>query len=263
MSQEQSINTLPTRQPIRVRLEKVRARRLSMIGGVELVGLVCAILLAVFTLFLYFYLYLPASSRLNTAKLDLERLQGVKQATGVGWSNEEEKRKRIQDIHDSMQSLEGNYLVSADSGRMSLYTELNRLIRENGLRNSAGPTYATLDPIGTKDQGQAKNKTDAKWQSVYPGIAVTVTVEGPYQNIRHFVRDIETSRQFLIINAVELEGLTEAAAAQIPLASAVRPATRTGRAPTGAPLISTSPRGTMVSLQLDLTIYFRRGGESK
>ena len=60
----------------------------------------------------------------------------------------------------------------------------------------------------------AEKQSNAKWQSIYPGIAVSVTVEGPYQNVRHFVRDVEISRQFLIINAVELERVTQSGLAQ-------------------------------------------------
>src|SRR5207249_10305605 len=103
------------------------------------------------------------------------------------------------------------------AGRMSLYTTLNNLIKSNGLRNTAGPSYTPLEPIGSKTQIQpsvtAERQSNAKWQSIYPGIAVSVTVEGPYQSVRHFVRDIEMSRQFLIINAVELEGVTQSGAA--------------------------------------------------
>jgi len=71
---------------------------------------------------------------------------------------------------------------SEAAGRMSLYTVLNKLIKSNGLRNTAGPTYAPLDPVGTKQQAQltvtAEKQSNAKWQSIYPGIAVSVTVEG-------------------------------------------------------------------------------------
>jgi hypothetical protein len=112
-----------------------------------------------------------------------------------------------------MKDFEGNYLSSSATGRMSLYTTLNELIKSNGLRNTAGPSYSPLDTIGTKSQVNAtttaERQSHAKWQTIYPGIEVSITVEGPYQRVRHFVRDIETSRQFLIINEVELEGVTQ------------------------------------------------------
>ena len=108
----------------------------------------------------------------------------------------------------------------------------------------------------------ADKQSTAKWQSIYPGIAVSVTVEGPYQNVRHFVRDLETSRQFLIINAVELESLTQTGASQ-DLFSGTAPVPRSGKpmapgrtAPTAvAPLAGGR---TLVSLRLDLATYFQR-----
>jgi len=122
-------------------------------------------------------------------------------------------REAIDRISASLNDFEGNWLAAPGSGRLSLYAGLNELIRSNGLRNTSGPSYTTLAPLGTKGQVQptvsAEQQSNAKWQSIYPGISVSVTVEGPYQSVRHFVRDIEMSRQFLIINAVELEGVTQ------------------------------------------------------
>src|SRR5260370_12619701 len=133
---------------------------------------------------------------------------------------------------------------------MTFYTELNNVTRRKGLKNPAGPSYSSLEPLGTKSQVQptasAEKQSNAKWQTIYPGIAVSVTVEGPYQSIRHFVRDLETNRQFLIINAVELETVTQSwpaqsAATQEPSA-APPPTVPTPSAP-AAPSIVAPPAG--------------------
>ncbi|HMJ24204.1 MAG TPA: GspMb/PilO family protein, partial [Pyrinomonadaceae bacterium] len=144
--------------------------------------------------------------------------------------------------------------------------ELNNLIRSNGLRNTAGPSYSPLEPIGSKPQTQAVESAEkqgiAKWQSIYPGVLVSVTVEGAYQNVRHFVRDIENSRHFLIINSVELEGVRDSGAGQelpMPLPETRSPA-RTGATRTGVASIppTAGSRGSQVSLRLDLSMYFQR-----
>ncbi len=44
---------------------------------------------------------------------------------------------------------------------------------------------------------------------MFPGTAVSVTVEGSYQNLRRFVSDLENTNQFLIINQVEIESNAE------------------------------------------------------
>jgi hypothetical protein len=137
------------------------------------------------------------------------------------------------------------------------------------LRNTAGPSYSPLEIVGTKTQAQpsitAEKQTVAKWQSIYPGIAVTVTVEGSYPDITHFVRDIETSRQFLIINGIELEGVKQSGATQDqPLATTPLGPTRSARNPkSNAPVTAPATeiaggRGGLVSLRLDMATYFQR-----
>ncbi|HKX84358.1 MAG TPA: hypothetical protein VJL58_09065, partial [Pyrinomonadaceae bacterium] len=45
----------------------------------------------------------------------------------------------------------------------------------------------------------------SKYRSIFPGVYITMTVEGPYQNLRRFIREIETGGEFIAISAVELE----------------------------------------------------------
>ncbi len=89
-------------------------------------------------------------------------------------------------------------------------------------------------------------------QSTFPGIGVTLTVEGGYANLRRFVRDVEADRQFVVINTVELEGVTDTDAPP-----PVAPPDGTDPNAVAAP---TSARGTLVSLRLDMAAYFRRAG---
>src|SRR2546427_6464637 len=280
MNQEQSINNnaVAGRGQIRIRFDQIkRSRQLSIIGAPELIGLGCAIFLALVTVFLYLYLLVPARSRVHSLELDRDRLQGQLRAAETNYTENTTTKETVDKITASLEDFENNWLVGPSSGRMSLYADLNDLIRSNGLRNTAGPSYTTLAPIGMKTPAEvlasADKQSTAKWQSVYPGIAVSVTVEGPYQNVRHFVRDIETSRQFLIINAVELETVTQSSVAAVSSLEETRPPARTSRTPAAeapgrgavagiAPPIP-GTRGTLVSLRVDMSTYFRRvGGEN-
>ena len=258
------------RQQIRIRFDKLkRSSGLRVIGVPELIGLSVAALLALLTIFAYLYFLAPAHSRRDLAQLERDRLQGQVRASQVNLNEDIGVRATVDKINASLNDFEGNWLAAPGSGRLSLYAELNELIRSNGLRNTSGPSYTTLEPLGTKGQVQptvsAEQQSNAKWQSIYPGISVSVTVEGPYQSVRHFVRDIEMSRQFLIINAVELEGVTQSGTAtqETSIVRTPTPA-RGGRAavpPNVPPLAGT--RGTFVSLRLDLATYFSRAGSEK
>jgi hypothetical protein len=267
MSQEQPVQgpALAPRRQISIRLDQIkRAPAISMLGLPELIGLAGAALLALMTVFAYFYFYLPAHSRLAATERERDLLQVQKRASEKlfeGTNNtSEEVTKRLASVSD----FEGNWLSVSGPGRMSLYAELNNLIRSNGLRNTAGPSYSPLEPLGAKPQTQATESSEkqgiAKWQSIYPGVLVSVTVEGPYQSVRHFVHDIESSRHFLIINSVELEGVRDSGASQeMPLPLPVtKPLPRQGAMRSVIVPPTAGSRGSQVSLRLDLSMYFQR-----
>ena len=258
------------RQQIRVRFDQLkRSSGLRVIGVPELIGLSVAALLALLTIFAYLYFLAPANSRLTFAQLERKRLQGQVSASQLNIIEGETARETIDKINASLNDFEGNWLAAPGSGRMSLYAELNELIRSNGLRNTSGPSYTPLAPLGTKGQVQptvtAEQQSNAKWQSIYPGVSVSVTVEGPYQSVRHFVRDIEMSRQFLIINAVELEGVTQSSTATQETSIVRTPTPARGGRTAVLPNVPqpAGARGTLVSLRLDLATYFSRAGSEK
>jgi Tfp pilus assembly protein PilO len=276
MSPEQPIqaSAVAPRRQIPIRLDQLkRAPGLMVIGLPELIGLFGAALLAFITLFAYFYFYLPAQSRLRSTQKEAEQLHDQLRTSQKLVSDTTSTSEAVDQMTASVKDFESSRLAGSGSGRLSLYTELNDLIRSNGLRNTAGPSYTPLEPVGVKAEGQqvasAQKQGIAKWQSIYPGIAVSVTVEGPYQSVRHFVHDIEASRHFLIINAVELEGATQSGAAvdlpaqQMPVTKplVVTPRTGAGRPGTATgPVVASPPggRGSLVSLRLDMATYFQR-----
>jgi hypothetical protein len=270
MSQEQPIANSPaSRRQTSTSFRQISQPALNIVGVPELIGLAGAAILAVVVVFAYLYFYLPANRRRVSIELERTQLQGMVQAERSKIKDDSDTGHRVAQINASLEDFETNWLPLENSGRLSLYTVLNNLIKSNGLRNTAGPSYSPLDVVGAKTQAQpsitAEKQTTAKWQSIYPGISVSVTVEGPYANITHFVRDIETSRQFLIINAIELEGVKLSGATQDQLPSTPLGQTRSVRSPKSSTTGVTAPppevaggRGGLVSLRLDLATYFQR-----
>ncbi len=107
-------------------------------------------------------------------------------------------------------------------------------------------------------QGSGEQSAQRVVQSIFPGIGVTLTVEGAYPNLRRFIRDIEGDRrQFIVINTVELEGVSDANAAE-PFA----PPVTNGAVPGAQPPPQAPTRGALVSLRLDMATYFRRAAAS-
>jgi Tfp pilus assembly protein PilO len=225
-----------------LRIRKSPAR--GMLGIAEIIALAIALALLLAVIVGYLYFALPAQSHHASLLADRDRLQKKLAESQKEFQSAGNTKATVQKIVDSIETFESRRLVDRNEGRVVLYEELNDLIHKNGLRNTSGPSYASLEPLGSKTQEQAAAASGAnanKWQSIYPGIAVNLTVEGQYQNIRRFVRGIESSRQFIIINAVELERATESNVQSIAEASG----------PKG------TPANALVSLRLDLATYYQ------
>ena len=215
------------------------SRRSKMFGFAEVVALAGSGLILFLVLFSYLYFLLPARSRHSALQAERAGLQVNLSKANKIVNQGRDTKTTVDNITQSMDTFENKGLVRAEQGRMTLYDDLNQLIIRNGLRNTSGPTYTPLEPSGSKTITGKSAST--KWQSVYPGIGVAVTVEGQYQSIRHFIRDIENAEQLIIINQVELQRATET------------------NTPTGEGAASAGSRGSLVSLQLNMATYFQRG----
>ena len=211
------------------------------VGPAELIGLAGSLLILVLVVVSYLYFLAPARKRLELAQAERARLQTQLRTSHDNVQKGLSTEAIVQGITESLDAFESGGLSAASRGRMDIYDSLNQSMRKHGLRNTSGPAYTPLDPTGTKTETGGTKATSSKWQSIYPGIAISVTVEGQYQNLRRFIRELETSKQFVVINSVELERATE---------------TNTAVAANAG----SGSRSSLVSLRLDMATYFQRGG---
>ncbi|HEY5885373.1 MAG TPA: GspMb/PilO family protein [Pyrinomonadaceae bacterium] len=236
--------TTSNRKRFDIRIDKFRrSGGTSPVGVAELIALAGSFLILILVVISYLYFLAPARSRLQQAQAERARLQNQLRTSEDNVQRGRSTEAIVQGITESLDAFESGGLTAAARGRMDLYDSLNQLMRKNGLRNTSGPSYSPLDPTGTRTESGGAKATSSKWQSIYPGIAISVTVEGPYQNLRRFIREIETSKQFVVINSVELERATETNTAA------------------GADAGGGS-RSSLVSLRLDMATYFQRGASA-
>ena len=219
-----------------------------MFGVAEVVALAGSCFVLALVLLSYLYFLVPARSRVATANADLKQLQTNLQTLDTVVDKDTDTKQTVDKIAASLNKFETENLLRQDQGRMDLYQELNQLIVKNGLKNTSGPTYTALDPSGTKST--AGKNVVTKWQSFYPGIAVMVTVEGQYQDVRRFIRDVERSKQFVVINEVELQRATQN--------NAPASIDEGGSGAAAAAASGSGTRGSLVSLQLNMATYFQR-----
>ncbi len=232
-----------SRDRVRARLSSFsRSREQRMLGPAEMIALAGSALILLLVVVSYLYFLVPANSRLSTRQAERALLQTQLRSSQDIVRQGQSTEATVQKITESLDAFENKQLVNANRGRMSLYDSLNLLIRNNGLRNTSGPTYAPLEPAASKTGAAGTRNANTKWQSIYPGIAISLTVEGQYPNLRRFVQELEMNKQFVIINSVELERSTETNSS---LAS--------GETPTGG-----TAAAALVSLRLEMATYFQR-----
>lgn len=233
----------------------VRSRRGKMFGVTEVAALGGSCLILVLVLLSYLYFLVPARSRVASLAQDRKQLQTNLQTLQSVVTTDQNTTQTVHRITDSLTKFETEHLLQPDRGKMELYDELNQLIIKNGVRNTSGPTYTPLDPEGTKST--SGRTTTTKWQSFYPGVAVMVTVEGQYENVRRFIRDIERSKQFVVINEVELQRARDNNA-PVSADGGAPPAGDDDSAPAAGAPAGSGARGSLVSLQLSMATYFQR-----
>lgn len=243
MSQESVGTSQSTRDhDIRMRIQRMRkSSRNSMFGVAEILAVGGSLVILIAVLFSYVYFLVPARSQLQERQLERSRLQKQLRSSDDLMRQGQNIQSTVDQITESLSDFEDNRLPNRSRGRMGLYDELNQLIQKNGLRNTSGPSYTSLDSVDAKISTPEVKSASAKWQSVYPGIGVSLTVEGSYQNLRRFIRSLEASKQFIIINAIELERATESNIAESASGGGAR--------------------GSLVSLRLDMATYFQRAND--
>jgi Tfp pilus assembly protein PilO len=225
-----------------MKLQRIRkSRRSGMFGVAEILALGGSVIILLTVLVSYVYFLVPARSHLQERQLERSRLQNQLLSSENLIRHEQNTQSIVEKITQSLDNFEDNRLPNHNQGRMGLYNELNQLISKNGLRNTSGPSYTQLETINSKKTTTGSKSASAKWQTVYPGISVSLTVEGSYENLRRFIRSLEASKQFIIVNAIELERATQTNTAESASTS--------------------ESRGSLVSLRVDMATYFQRGND--
>jgi hypothetical protein len=223
------------------RLARLRgSRRTSFLGVPEMIALAVACALLALSFAAYFLLLVPERSRL--AGLEDQRRQLQTQIRSAGESREHSRStgETVARILQSLTRFESDALDVRGTGDKQLLEELNQKIGRSGLARAqfsfayqddtqAGANQSSQQRAAGNLSGSARRR-----QAVFPSTDISLSIEGNYANLRRFIRDVESSRHFVVINGVQLEGVSE----------------------TGAE----AARGALVALRLDMSAYFRPAG---
>ncbi|MBV9241972.1 MAG: hypothetical protein JO314_08185 [Acidobacteria bacterium] len=217
----------------------------------------------------YLFFVVPSNRDLATNRAKADSLDAEVASARTKYGEITSTQDQVKKVLSSVDDFETQYLPAVSNGQQALYQRLNGLILQNGLVNTSGPDYQPLD-LAEIQNGQQQSQDDKgrdKFRSLYPGVYVSMTVEGSYQNLRHFIQNVETGSEFLTITAVELAPSdTQGAKPETQAAPVSRPSNKPGSAPVG-PFAATQPvqprqqgkmHGEVVALHIEMAAYFRR-----
>ena len=269
--------------PVHVITNRPRKVYAGMWGPAE-IGVVAAGAMAfLFAIIVYAFFVIPSNRDLVTNRSKADSLEAEVISARTKYGEITSSQDQVTKILNSVASFETQYLPVVSNGQQALYQRLNGLIMQDGLVNTSGPDYQPLD-ISEQNPNQVSQGDDKgrdKFRSLYPGVYVTMTVEGSYQNLRRFIREIETGNEFLTITAIELapsdtEGTKQPSQQQpVQTAPAAKPGARPNTLPSGfsqaGPAMtqqqfqvpqgarqSGKMHGEVVALHIEMAAYFRR-----
>lgn len=256
----------------------------GMWGPLEIGAVAAGVLAVVMGLVLYFFWVMPSNRELARNKSESDRLDAELASAKTKYGEITDTQTQVDKLVASVDDFETRFLPMQTNGQAALYQRLNGLIKAYGLENTTGPDYAPLENI-VNDAGQQteEEKGRSKYRSLYPGVYVSTTVEGSYHNLRRFIREIETGREFVIISAIELAPSdtetkkdAEQAAVQPNQAALNQPnapvGKGAGRTAMNQNFGSAQPQqpqseaskgkthGEVVALHIEMAAYFRRPG---
>jgi Tfp pilus assembly protein PilO len=266
------------------RVVKSRTVKSGMFGLPEILAVTLGVLSLLSVGLFYFLWVLPANDEVKKRKTERNDYEAQIKDEKAKLGNFTTTKARVEELVNSVDFFERNYLPIAENGRTALYQRVNALISAYGLTNTTGPDFSPLETVNVKQSQQnEKEKGRNKFQSLFPGVYVSMTLEGPYQNLRRFMRELESSGQFVIISTVELEAAEGNSTDDVKSKQPKQPKQNVTLSPgsrsvpefdaNGRPNLATQPtprptpqfkqpkgktRGEAVSLHLEMAAYFRR-----
>ncbi len=180
----------------------------GMWGPTEIATVGLGMLAILSAILLYVFVVLPADQELEANRRKRAALETELLSARGKYGDITSTETQVAKLLTSVSDFETRFLRNPLLDKTSLYQRLNGLISAYNLTNTTGPDYAPLEIADGRRGGGQQSESErgrAKFQSLFPGVYVTTTVEGSYQNLRRFIREIETGEQFVVISAVEFQ----------------------------------------------------------
>lgn len=248
----------------------------GMWGVPEAIAASIGVLAVLSALLVLFFFVIPSNREVSKNRAESDRLGQELVAAQSKYGQITDTKTRVSELLTSVDDFEVRFLPLATNGRTSIYQRINGLIGAYGLINTTGPDYQPLETVNQNSGNQTEEERGReRFRSLFPGVYVTMTLEGSYQNLRRFIRELETGNEFVIVSSVELAPSdseqkktesTQTAGSQPNASFDPTTGAPISRGPVGPVEPANKPKGKMhgevVALRLEMAAYFRRANYS-
>lgn len=263
MEKEPAIDLVPKNRPRRVYAGMWGPAEIATVGG--------AMLALLALILVYFFVVMPSNAEVERTRSERDRLEKELIAAKARYGDFTDSKTHADKLVASVTDFQARFLPLQSNGSVAVAKRINGLISAYSLVNTTGPIYSPLEIAGANDGPETdEEKGKAKFKSLFPGTYISMTVEGSYQNLRRFIREIESTQQFVVISTIALEPSDAEKKENDPTKP---PPPGAGGVGPGAPgtfsgggLIQQPPasqvkgkmHGETVALRLEMAAYFRR-----
>jgi Tfp pilus assembly protein PilO len=190
---------------------RVRRRSLGL-NGREIAAAAASLLVLIFAIGYYFNSLRPEQQRLKALEEKLKEQQEVinKGQVGMGPSGSS-RMDMLKETLDSLERFRHEQLKPESTGIIDLFNQINALAKKNNLKLTSG---ITMDREQRQDGSElttgsgkktSKKKTSDQTTAVFSRAQCEFTVFGSYESIRSFISDLEHSKQFVVLNSMDLK----------------------------------------------------------
>ncbi len=181
----------------------------------EMVAALLAIAFCVSAVIYYFTSLKPERERLKGLEAALDSQQQVLRTSLASLGSAETKVETDEptDALNSLQVFKSQYLKPLNKGRIDLINEINGLAKKNNTQLTSG-IQMSLQSVEPEDEGAATKKKNVKKKAdfdAFPHLSIHFEVAGSYSSLRAFIAELERSKQFIVLDSVNLTSIESTA----------------------------------------------------
>ncbi len=187
-------------------LKSTRAARLPFgLSPAELIT--AALVLILFSLVVVYYFNALVPERNRLAELEeKERAQEAEIArsrTVTGQQTAQQTDTQPQAALDSLNQFKQQYVRPVNSTVKNLLDEINKLAKKHGVQLTSG-IPVELRNVQEDEKSDSKQKKEERALDAFSTVKANFTVAGDYAKLQSFIRELENSKLFVIINSITL-----------------------------------------------------------